>query len=601
MVQAATSPHLPAMTYEQILSLTVLAGALVLFIWDRIRYDLVSLAALLAAVMIGVVPADKAFSGFSDQIVVVVASALVVSRALSKGGHAERLLQRLGPWLTTCTRQVAVLVLMVTVLSAFMKNIGALAMFIPVALQAARRIGASPSALLMPMAFGSLLGGVMTLIGTSPNIIVSRMRMELTGRAFSMFDFLPVGAAVAAVGVLYLVIAWRLLPERRASAGQPGERSPVQDYMVELRFAPESKLVGGTVGDLERLGGGNLTVATLLRGKDQTYVPSEHWRLLADDILVVETDRQTLQTVLAAGLELAAKPEGGPEPWEDIALLDAVIAPRSPLLGRSAADIRLRSRYGVNLLAVGRAGRQYVTHIRQMLLQGGDVIVLQGPRHTLPDAVSALGCIPLAYPVAPMEPARRRDFSLAILAAAILLMSLELVPVSVGFFGAAVALILTRHLSLHEAYEAVDVPIVVLLACLIPISDAIHATGATDVMAGALSGAALHLPREAIVVLMLATAMALTPVLNNAATVLVMAPIAVSLAHRLGLPADPLLMAVAIGAACDFLTPIGHQCNTLVMGPGGYKFADYWRLGLPLSLIVLVVGSGAILVIWPVR
>lgn len=590
------------MTYDQLMSLAVLAGALILFVWDRFRYDLVSLAALLAAVLLGVVPAGKAFSGFSDQVVVVVASALVVSKALTKGGLAERLLHRIGHHLTTTTRQVGVLVVVVTLLSAFMKNIGALAMFIPLALQATRRTRTSPSRLMMPLAFGSLLGGIMTLIGTSPNIIVSRMRLEMTGRPFEMFDFLPVGAAVAAVGVLYLMVGWRLLPERRPSSSAPDERSLIQDYMVELRFAPESPLIGGTVGDLERLGGGNLTVATILRGKGQAYVPAGHWRFLAEDVVVVETDPKTLQTVLAhARMELAGKPEGDTEAWEELALLEAVIAPRSPLIGRSAEDFYLRSRFGVNLLAVGRAGRQYVTHIREMVLQGGDVIVLQGPRHSLPDTVTALGCIPLAYPSVSLTRKRGRDFSLLILAAAIVLMSLGMLPVSIGFFGAAVVLILTRHISLREAYEAIDVPIVVLLACLIPISDAIHQTGATEVIADAIGSAAVVLPPQALVVLMLAVAMMLTPVLNNAATVLVMAPIAISLAGRLGVNPDALLMAVAIGAACDFLTPIGHQCNTLVMGPGGYKFADYWRLGLPLSIIVLVVGSMAILLVWPVR
>lgn len=590
------------MTYQQILALTVLAGALVFFVWDRVRYDVVSLTALLAAVAVGVVPAGQAFSGFSDQVVVVVASALVVSRALAKGGHAERLIEWIGPWLTTTGRQVVVLVVLVTVLSAFMKNIGAVAMFIPVALQLTRRTRTSPSRLMMPLAFASLLGGIMTLIGTSPNIIVSRLRLEIIGRPFTMFDFLPVGAAVAVVGVLYLALAWRLLPDRRPSGTATADRLTIQEYIAELRFRPGSPMVGRTVGDLERLGGGDLTVVAIQRGRGQVYVPAEHWPFLADDVIVLETDPRTLRKVLAeAELELAAKPESQAEPWEEFALMEAVITPQSPLVGRSVEDFRLRSRYGVNMLAVGRGGRQYLTRVRRMVLQGGDVVVLQGPRHTLPEAVVALEAIPLAYPTASVRRKRRRDFSLVILAAAIVLMSLELVPVSVGFFGAAVVLMLTRHISIREAYEAVDVPIVVLLACLIPVSDAIHHTGATQVIADGIGIVADRLPGPAIVVVMLAAAMALTPVLNNAATVLVMAPIAASLADRLHLNPDALLMAVAIGAACDFLTPIGHQSNTLVMGPGGYRFGDYWRLGLPLSLIVLVVGSGAILLVWPVR
>ena len=590
------------MTYQQILAMTVLAGALAFFVWDRVRYDVVSLAALLAAVVVGVVPADQAFSGFSDQVVVVVASALVVSKALAKGGHVERLIELIGPWLTTTGRQVFVLVTLVTVLSAFMKNIGAVAMFIPVALQLTRRTRSTPSQLMMPLAFASLLGGIMTLIGTSPNIIVSRLRLETIGRPFAMFDFLPVGAAVAAAGVLYLVLAWRLLPDRRPAGGATGARLTIQDYIAELRFRPGSPMIGRTVGDLERLGGGELTVVAIQRGRGQVYVPAEHWPFLATDIIVLETDPDTLRKVLAAAeLELAAKPDSQSEPWEEFALMEAVITPQSPLVGRSVEEFRLRSRYGVNMLAVGRGGRQYLTRVRHMVLQGGDVVVLQGPRHTLPDVMAALEGIPLAYPTATLSRRRRRDFSLIILAVAIVLMSLEVVPVSVGFFGAAVVLMLTRHILIREAYEAIDVPIVFLLACLIPVSDALHHTGATQVIADTIGIVADRLPAPAIVVVMLAAAMALTPVLNNAATVLVMAPIAVRLAERLHLNPDALLMAVAIGAACDFLTPIGHQSNTLVMGPGGYRFGDYWRLGLPLSAIVLVVGSSAILLVWPVR
>jgi di/tricarboxylate transporter len=443
----------------------------------------------------------------------------------------------------------------------------------------------------------------MTLIGTSPNIIASRLHAEYAGKPFTMFDFLPVGAAVTAVGVLYLAIAWRLLPERTPTGSSGAEQGlGVQAYIAELRFRPGSPMIGATVGDLERLGGGDLTVVAIQRGKGQVYVPGEHWRFLAGDVIVLETDPKTLQKVLAEGeLEQAAKPESQAEPWEEFALMESVITPQSPLVGRSVEDFRLRSRYGVNMLAVGRGGRQYLTQVQRMALQGGDVVVLQGPRHTLPEVVAALEGIPLAYPSTTVSRKRRSDFSIPILAAAIILMSLGMVPVSVGFFGAAVVLLLTRHITIREAYEAIDVPILFLLACLIPVSDALQNTGATKVIADAIGVAAGGLPAPALVVLMLAAAMALTPVLNNAATVLVMAPIAVSLARSLAINPDALLMAVAIGAACDFLTPIGHQCNTLVMGPGGYRFGDYWRLGLPLSLLVLVVGSGAILAVWPVR
>lgn len=588
------------MTTPQILSVTILAATLVLFVWEKLRYDVVALLALLASFVCGIVPASKAFSGFSDQIVIVMASALVVSRAVSRSGSVERFLEPILPRLTSTNRQAGVLVGTVTVLSAFMKNIGALAMFMPIALQLARRTRTSPSRMMMPLAFGSLLGGIMTLIGTSPNIIVSRMREEMTGEPFAMFDFFPVGAGIALAGVVFLTFGWRLLPERRPSTASAESQFTVRDYLTEVRFLPDSPLIGGTVGDLEAMLGGEATVATIIRDKGRRYIPGEHWRLLDDDIMVLEADPQNLPKLLSdARLEITSEiPEGG-ETWEEMTLIEAVVTPQSPLAGFTVEEFQLRSRYGVNLMAIGRAGRNFITRLRQMVLQVGDVMVLQGPRHSMLSVLANLRCLPLAYRNLAFDQPNRLDLSLPILGIAMALVAFEVVPVNVGFFGAAVILVLTRHITIQEAYEAIDWPIVIMLAALIPVSDAIQSTGTSEIIASGLAALAGRMPAAGTVTMMLLATMLITPFLNNAATVLVMAPIAMSLAHKLGLNPDILLMAVALGAACDFLTPIGHQCNTLVMGPGGYKFGDYWKLGLPLSLIVLVIGSGLLLLVWP--
>jgi di/tricarboxylate transporter len=472
-------------------------------------------------------------------------------------------------------------------------------------LQFSRRIKASPSRLMMPLAFGSLLGGLMTLIGTSPNIIVSRVREDLTGHPFSMFDFFPVGAGIAVMGLLFLIFGWRLLPERRSPTSSAEGELHIRDYLTEVRLLPNSPLIDGTVGDLEALSGGAVTVAALIRDKGHRYIPGEHWRLLQDDVIIVETDPENLKKLLTAGkLEIvtgSADKADTMEPWEELVLMETVVAPSSPLVGCTIKEFRLRSRFGVNVLALGRGGRQLVTQLRQIPIQVGDVMVVQGPSNAMATVLADLACLPLAYRNLAFDKPRRFNLAVPILMIAILLISLEVVTVAVGFFAAAVILVVTRHLSLREAYEAIDWPILVMLGALIPVSDAIQSTGASDLIAGGLASLAVTLPSEGTVVLMLLAAMLLTPFLNNAATVLVMAPIAASLAHRLGLNADPLLMAVAIGAACDFLTPIGHQCNTLVMGPGGYKFGDYWRLGLPLSIMVVVMGSALLLLFWPLK
>lgn len=586
---------------DQLLSIAVLVLTLGLFMWDRLRYDVVALVALLASVLVGIVPSAKAFSGFGDQVVIIVGSALVVSKAISGSGTVERLLEPLFPRLTSTGRQLAVLVTAVAALSAFMKNIGALAIFIPIALQLARRTDTSPSRLMMPLAFASLIGGVMTLIGTSPNILVSRFREEAIGVPFQMFDFMPVGLGIAAVGAIFLTIGWRLVPERRPATTAQGQFT-IQDYMTEVAFEPGSPMIGRTVGDLEALARGEVTVAAVIRDKGQKYIPGEHWRLLDEDVLVLEADPQVLKKLMtAARLTLAVRAKGVAEPWEELALIEAVVTPQSPLVGLTVQEFRLRSRFGVNLLAIGRSGRQFVAQLRQTALQMGDVILLQGPRHSMPVNLNNLGCLPLAYRNLGLDRPQRRDFSIPVLVVAMTLIATGVVSVAVGFFAAALVLVVAKQLSLREAYEAIDWPIIVMLGALIPVSDAVQSTGASELIAGGLASLAGQMPGEGAVVMMLVAAMLLTPFLNNAATVLVMAPIAVSLARQLGFSPDPFLMAVAVGAACDFLTPIGHQCNTLVMGPGGYRFADYARLGLPLSLIVIVAAPFLITWVWPIR
>jgi di/tricarboxylate transporter len=590
------------MTIEQILSVAVLAGTVVLLVLERVRYDFVAMAGLVAAVAAGVVPMKEAFRGFSDDIVIIVASALVISAGVGRTGIAEALIRPISHRLGGTTAQVAVLVGLVALLSAFMKNIAALALFLPIAFQIARRAGTPVSALLMPMSFGALLGGVMTLIGTSPNIIVSRLRQEIVGQPFSMFDFLPVGLGLTVAGVAFLLVGWRLLPRGGESGGGrlgAGEPFRIEDYTAEIRIPPDSSFPGRQVRDVEALGEGDVSVIAIVREGAHRYIPASHWRLYADDVLIVEGPPNALRRVVErARLELVAERDLPAGMGGDLAVTEAVVTASSPMVGQSLEGLRLRERHGVNLLAVSRGGRRVAERLRKTRFQVGDLLLVQGRAEVIPEALSALGCLPLAE--RNLEIGRRRQvvLPLLIVAVAVLLSTLQVVPLPIAFFGAAVAMPTLGILTPKEAYEAIQWPILLLLGALIPISDALRATGATDVFAGWLAVAAGGLSPVLTTGLMLLAAMALTPFLNNAATVLVMAPIAASLAQELGVRPDPFLMAVAIGAACDFLTPIGHQCNTLVMGPGGYRFGDYWRLGLPLSALVLVLGTLLIVAVW---
>ena len=590
------------LTLSQGLVFAILLAMVALFIWDRIRYDLVALLALVAAMAAGVVPLDGAFSGFSDDVVIIIASALVLSAAVGKSGVIGRGIRHLGPHMQTTGARVIVLTAGVTLLSTLMKNIGALAIFLPVALELARRSKTPPSALLMPMAFGSLVGGLVTLVGTSPNILVSRVRADLTGTPFGMFDFTPVGLGVSAAALAFLAVGWRLLPSDRAGQTSAANAFEVHPYLSEARLPADTPMVGKTVTEFEALAEGDVEVVAIVREGGHRYVPAGHWTIFANDLLVLRSNPHPLQEIVAeAQLQLLGADKGPAKELspEQIAVTEAVVMAGSTLVGSSLERLRLRDTHGLNVLAIARRGQNIETRLREIRFRAGDVLALQGAAEAMPDTLRELGCLPLVDRATRLGEPRRDYLPLILLAVVMALVATKLVPVTAAFFGAAVLTVLLGILTLREAYEAIDLPILVLLACLIPISDAVASTGGAELIAGGLATAAAMLPPIGAVALVMAVAMGLTPFLNNAATALIMAPIAASLATKLGLNPDPFLMAVAIGCACDFLTPIGHQCNTLVLGPGGYRFGDYWRLGLPLSIIVLVVATGLLSVFWP--
>jgi len=590
------------MTLDQALSFAIIIGMMAFFAWGRLRYDLVAVLALLVAVAVGVVPPQDAFKGFSDDIVIIVASALVVSAAVARSGIIERVARKLAPYLTTLNRQVVALVGSVTLLSGFVKNIGALAMLMPIAFQLARRTKTSPSSLLMPMSFGALLGGIVTLVGTSPNIIVSRVREQILGEPYGMFDFTPVGAGIAIAGFLFLIFGWRLLPRGRKGAASMDAAFNLEGYTTEVTVADDSAAAGVTVKALEDLGEEEIEVIALLRRSTRRHEPAGNVVIKAGDTLILRGDPSALERVVALEklqLTREGKSHEVDTPADEIGVMEAVITPDSGLVGSSVGQLKLFDRHAVNLLAVSRRGRRIAHRLRSVKLRAGDVIVLKGNLAAMPETLGELHCLPLAE--RDLGIGRRASLlPLVVLAAAMALVAFNVVPVAVAFFGAAVILLLAGSLSLRQAYDAIEWPILVMLGALIPVSDALRTTGGTDLIASGLSQAAVSLPATGALALLLAAAMAVTPFLNNAATVLVMAPIAATFAKQLGYNPDPFLMAVAIGAACDFLTPIGHQCNTLVMGPGGYRFSDYWRLGLPLSLIVLAVSVPLIALFWPV-
>lgn len=593
------------MTTPQIISISIIAAVIGLMVWGRWRYDIVAGLGLLAGVATGIIPVKDAFKGFSDEIVIIVGSALVVSHGISRSSLFLSMLSRATPLMKSTQSQVIFLVTTVGVLSALVKNIGALAMLLPIAFQFARKNNKSASVFLMPMAFASLLGGIVTLVGTSPNVIVSRVRAELTGKPFTMFDYTPVGIFIALAGIAFLCVAYRIIPRDRRGATALSEALKIDHYVTEASIGEKSKLAGKHLSELLGRAQAGVTVVALLRGKTRHMALFPDTTLRPGDILILRGESEQLaHLVKEADLTLEGKDrleQDEEREGDDIISVEVVVSPGSPLIGSAARLAGLYHTYGINLVAVGRSGAKLTGRLRDIRLQLGDVLVLQGAESTIPQHLSDLGLLPLAERSLMFGDTTPGWIALAILAVTMTSLALGLVPVALAFFAAAGGMILFGAVPVREAYDEIEWPILVMFAALIPVSDTLSTTGATGLIAEALSNAGRHLPAWGCVALVLSGAMAVTPFLNNAATVLVMAPIGATFAKNLGYNPDAFLMAVALGAACDFLTPIGHQCNTLVMGPGGYKFSDYPRLGAPLSLLVIVMGVPLIMFFWPLK
>ena len=594
------------MTAHQALAFAIIAGAVAMFAWGRFRYDLVALCALLVGVASDLVPPKAAFTGFTSDVVVIIASALVVSAAIARSGLMEMLVRPILPYLTTAGVQAPALAGATAVLSMPTKNVGALAIMMPVALQLARKTKTSPASLLMPMSFMSLLGGLVTLVGTSTNIIASQVREEMLGRPFAMFDFAPVGLVLTALGLMFVSVGWRLLPRDRKGRVELGEAVAGAPYVTEMKVPRPLPEGLRTVADLKLQADGVRLVGLLREGGarqlERRRAPEPGQHLRAGDTLVLEGDQEALDRVSARTPLASARAThevAKDEPSEEMRSVEAVVQPRSVLVGRSAQRVRLQDEYGVNLLAVGRENARITERLRDVVLRAGDVLVLRAGEKSLPSAMKTLGVLPLAERDVRLGGSRRRYLPAVILAAAMVLVGMKLAPVAVAFFGAAVLTVAVGGLSMREAYDSLEGQVLVLIGALTPLSEAVRATGGTDLIAHGLAALLHGAPALLTLGALMVTSMLCSPFLHNAPTVLVLAPIGVALARQLHLNPDPFLMAVATGAGCDFLTPIGHQCNTLVMGPGGYRFGDYWRLGLPLSALVIAVGTPLIAWVWP--
>jgi di/tricarboxylate transporter len=620
------------MSLDQLLILAILLATVLMFLWGVWRHDMVALGALLACVFLGLIPTSQAFMGFGHPAVITVACVLVLSRALQVSGAVDIVVRRLMPAAAGPMLTIAALTAIGGVLSSVMNNVGALALLMPVALKVAAKQELPPGQVLMPLAFGSILGGMTTMIGTPPNLIVSGFRAEAGLSSFSMFDFTPVGVVVAAIGIGFVALfGCRLVPARTRTGAEDFETGA---YITEVRVPSGSRADGKTLREIEAaLEEAGAQVLSIVRNNVRVTAPRGRRIISADDVLVIEAEADALAGALSSlQLKLVEdrpkdeeatpkdkdkeearqqdkekkkekkkeKREDEPAPGGDeISLVEVTILPQSRLVDRSANGVQLRTRYGINLLAISRRGRRSMSRLRTMSLRAGDVLLLQGPADSIAEFANEMGCVPLAERSLSI-PNRRKIISASlIMAFAVGGAALGLLPAAVSFAAGVLATMALRTLPLRAIYESIDWPVIVLLGALIPVAVAMETTGAADLMARfMLENIAGGHPIIALTLMLIVT-MTLSDLMNNAATAAVMCPIAIGAASQLGVSPDPFLMAVAVGASCAFLTPIGHQNNTLILGPGGFHFGDFWRLGLPLEVIVVAVGIPMLLWVWP--
>ena len=590
---------------DEAIVFAVLILSLVLFVVGRWRYDIVAVLALLVLTIAGIVPAADAFKGFGHPAVITVAAVLILSRALYDSGVVDVIADWYSRIPELLTVRIAALGGITAFLSAFMNNVGAVSLLMPVAVRVSNRSEHPPSRFLMPLAFASLLGGMTTLIGTPPNIIISDFRKEYLGVTFSMFDFTLVGVAVTAAGILFIVlVGWRMIPLRREPMTLGGILD-IGSYMTEVRVPQDSRFAGKLIRDLEEAVEEDVAIAGLLHRGVVYPAPSSYQIIDADDILIVEADPEDLRTFIdRTGFELEGSTDIQAEidqtlSPEEVSVVEAIVSPDSSIEGRNASELHLHSEFGVNLMGVSRRGSRFTRRLGHVIFRVGDVLLIQGKEELVQSALPRLGLLPLAERELRIGQRRRLVFPIAVFAGALLLTSFGVLSVQVSFVAAVVILLISRFITLQAAYQAIDWPVIILLGAMIPVGAALETTGGAARIATSLADLGVFMPPWAMLGLILVTTTLLSAVINNAAAVILMAPIGAGVAQTLGSSVDPFLMAVAIGGSSAFLTPIGHQSNTIVMGPAGYHFGDYFRMGLPLEVVIVAVSIPTIMWVWP--
>ena len=592
------------MTTDQITLFALFGAVFGLLLWGRFRYDLVAFAALMAGVVLGVIPVKGAFDGFGHPATIVVALVLVVSAGLVRSGAVFLITRTLVDSSRKLGSHIALMGAIGGVLSAFMNNVAALALLMPVDIQTARKAGRLPGLSLMPLSFATILGGMVTLIGTPPNIIIATIREDSLGAPFKMFDFAPVGGITAIAGLLFVAfIGWRFIPLGKNASEASDPMADMGQYIAELTVPEKSGHIGKRVRELYEIADKNdVAILGLIRDGKRRYGHANATKLLAGDALVLEASPDALDEFRAAlSLDFAdgKRQDALQAAGDGLQVIEVVVTDESRINGKNAQTIGLNWRQNTVLMGISRQGQRISKQVRKTVVQTGDILLLLVPQERGDEISKWLGCLPLADRGLAVTDDKKVWLAIGMFAAAVLAASVGLLYLPIALGLVVIGFILTKILPISEIYTHISWPVVVLLGSMIPLGSALETSGGTELIAGWLIDLTAGMAPWAILTILMIVTMSLSDVLNNTATTIVAAPIGIKMAQELGVNPDPFLMAVAVAASCAFLTPIGHKNNTLILGPGGYSFGDYWRMGLPLEVLVVAVSIPAILVFWP--
>lgn len=587
------------MTTDQIMLFGILVVLFGLLVWGRFRYDLVAFVALLVTVMAGLIAPEDAFHGFGHPAVVIIALVLIVSRGLMNSGAVEMIARYVTRPDRALPVHIGIMAVVGAVLSAIINNVAALALLMSLDMDAARKAKRAVSLTLMPLSFGTILGGMITLIGTPPNIVIAQYRQDVLGAPYSMFDFAPVGIAVATAGIAYVAfIGWRLIPERADTISLEGDAGL---YVAEARVKEGSKTIGQSVGELYPVADDNdVSILGLARQGKRLPGFSQAREIREGDFLVLEGDPKQIEAFMgAAELDVIGTEDQGGLMGKSLSLVEAIVPEESSVVGRTMLGLRLIQRHGVTLLGISRQGRRFRERVSHLPIKAGDLLLLIGPDKNIAAASQWLGVLPLENRRLEVMQRTKAFLAISIFAAAIALSVMGITSLAISLGLCVVAYLLLGIISGRDFYALIEWKVIVLLACLIPVAGALEETGGSQLIAGQIVNLTENLPAWGVLMVLMIITMTLSDFLNNVATALIAAPIGVSVANSIGASPDPFLMGVAVAASCAFLTPIGHKNNTIIMGPGNYRFGDYWRMGLMLEVIVIVVAVPMIALVWP--